>query len=90
MLARADLVFTGGYSLYEAKRRRHRPCIHSRAASMSRIFYRRAQGLPEPEDQAAIRSRIGYYGVLDERLDRGLLAASPTGGPSGIRAWSAR
>ena len=40
---------------------------------MSRISDRRAQGLPEPADQAGIpHPRIGFYGVLDERLDRAL------------------
>jgi Glycosyl transferases group 1 len=82
LLARADLVFTGGRSLFEAKRGRH-PAVHLFPSSIDAAHFGRARtlsersaaGSPEPADQAAIpRPRLGYFGVIDERLDRELLA----------------
>jgi len=76
LLARADVVFTGGYSLYEAKRGRH-PNVHAFPSSVDVAHFRKARAaLPEPDDQREIpRPRIGHYAVLDERLDLALLAA---------------
>ncbi|MES2820409.1 MAG: glycosyltransferase family 1 protein [Pseudomonadota bacterium] len=75
LFERADLVFTGGYSLYEAKRHRHAN-IYPFPSSVDTAHFARAR-LPqaEPPDQAEIpRSRLGFYGVIDERLDIELLA----------------
>ena len=76
LLRRADLVFTGGYSLFEAKRARH-PSVHAFPSSVDAAHFRPARGgLADPADQAAIPyPRLGFFGVLDERLDRDLLAA---------------
>ena len=76
LMARATLVFTGGYSLYEAKRALH-PSVHAFPSGVEVAHFRPARGeLPEPADQDAIpHPRIGFYGVLDERLDQNLLAA---------------
>jgi UDP-galactopyranose mutase len=76
LLARADVVFTGGHSLYEAKRGRH-PNVHAFPSSVDVAHFRRARArLPEPPDQASIpHPRIGHYAVLDERLDIDLVAA---------------
>ncbi len=76
LMTRANLVFTGGHSLYEAKRDRH-PDIHPFPSSVDVAHFATARsGLPEPDDQRAIpHPRIGYYGVIDERLDTTLLAA---------------
>lgn len=77
LLAAADLVFTGGRSLFEAKRGRH-PAVHCFPSSIDAAHFGRARVLgaaAEPADQAAIpRPRLGYFGVIDERLDRELLA----------------
>ncbi len=75
LLARADLVFTGGYSLYEAKRALH-PRVYPFPSGVDAAHFARArQGLSDPADQAAIpHPRLGFYGVLDERLDLDLLA----------------
>jgi UDP-galactopyranose mutase len=76
LLARADLVFTGGASLYEAKRGRH-PAVHLFPSSIDADHFGRARGFagPEPADQARIpRPRLGYFGVIDERIDLDLLA----------------
>ena len=72
---RADVVFTGGASLYAAKRSLHEN-IHLFPSSVDREHFSVAQQpMPEPADQAGIpHPRIGFYGVLDERLDRDLLS----------------
>lgn len=77
LLERADLVFTGGVSLYQAKRERN-PHVHCFPSSVDvRHFAQAAPGaraLAEPADQAAIpRPRLGFFGVIDERLDTELL-----------------
>jgi UDP-galactopyranose mutase len=74
LLARADVVFTGGHRLYEAKRRAH-PNVHAFPSAVDVAHFRAARtGLPEPADQAPLpRPRIGYYGVIDERLDLDLV-----------------
>ncbi|MDP8905705.1 MAG: glycosyltransferase family 1 protein, partial [Chloroflexota bacterium] len=75
LLRGADVVFTGGRSLYEAKRAQHAH-THLFPSSVDRAHFARARDvLPEPADQAAIsRPRIGYFGVIDERLDLELIA----------------
>ena len=51
LLARADLVFTGGHSLYEAKRHQHRD-IHPFPSSVDVAHFRTARTTrPEPEDR---------------------------------------
>ncbi|MDB5446388.1 MAG: UDP-galactopyranose mutase [Phenylobacterium sp.] len=76
LMSLADVVFTGGYSLWEAKRERH-PNIHPFPSSVDRGHFARARTLrEEPADQAAIAwPRLGFYGVVDERMDLELLAA---------------
>jgi UDP-galactopyranose mutase len=76
LLARADLVFTGGCSLYEAKKHLH-PNIHPFPSSVDVAHFARARdaSLAAPADQAMLaRPRIGFFGVLDERFDRDLIA----------------
>src|SRR3954467_2377247 len=54
LLADADVVFTGGYSLYEAKRGRHRN-IHAFPSSVDQAHFRKARGgMPVAKDQAAL------------------------------------
>jgi UDP-galactopyranose mutase len=76
LLRRAGIVFTGGRSLYEAKRHLHLN-IHPFPSSVDVDHFAaaRAAGALDPPDQAAISSpRIGFFGVIDERLDRDLIA----------------
>jgi glycosyltransferase involved in cell wall biosynthesis len=75
LFQRADLVFTGGQSLYEAKRRHHHS-VHAFPSSVDMAHFRTARSsLLDPSDQAAIpHPRLGFAGVLDERLDIDLLA----------------
>ncbi|HZH26460.1 MAG TPA: glycosyltransferase family 1 protein [Azospirillaceae bacterium] len=67
---RADLVFTGGRSLYEAKRGRHHS-VHAFPSSIDAAHFARARaGAVDPSDQAAVpRPRLGFFGVVDERMD---------------------
>ncbi len=71
----ADVVFTGGMSLYESKRRQHGN-VHAFPSSIDVAHFRGAPGeSPDPADQTAIpHPRAGFYGVLDERFDVALLA----------------
>lgn len=71
LFARADLVFTGGRSLYEAKKTRHHS-VHAFPSSIDvgHFAAARAEGRAEPADQAGIPGpRFGFFGVIDERMD---------------------
>jgi len=76
LLQQADLVFTGGHSLYEAKRDRH-PNIHPFPSSVDVAHFAQARAkLVEPEDLVDLpHPRLGFYGVVDERMDLDLIAA---------------
>jgi UDP-galactopyranose mutase len=85
LLAAADIVFTGGSSLYEAKRDRHSN-VHAFPSSIDAAHFARARDiLSQPDDQAGISGpRLGFCGVIDERMDLGLLAATADAHPD----WS--
>lgn len=76
----AQVVFTGGESLYNARKARHQN-IHCYPSSIDTAHFAKARDLraaggEEPADQAAIpHPRIGFFGVIDERLDVALLRA---------------
>jgi glycosyltransferase involved in cell wall biosynthesis len=74
LFTRADLVFTGGMSLYEAKRSRHHS-VHGFPSSIEFDHFVKARSIQEdPADQAAIpHPRLGFFGVIDERMDVDLL-----------------
>jgi UDP-galactopyranose mutase len=75
LLQRANLVLTGGRSLYRAKKDRN-PNVHCFPSSVDREHFRPREGREDPPVQAAIpRPRLGYFGLIDERLDLELLAA---------------
>jgi glycosyltransferase involved in cell wall biosynthesis len=77
LIGQADLIFTGGRSLYEAKRGAH-PGVHCFPSSVDAAHFRQARraGPADQADQVGIpHPRIGFFGVIDERLDRELLAA---------------
>ncbi|MFN2516297.1 MAG: glycosyltransferase family 1 protein [Pyrinomonadaceae bacterium] len=71
---RADLVFTGGQSLYEAKRNQH-PAVYAFPSSIDCAHFGQARTLTaEPGDQKDIsHPRLGFFGVIDERFDFELL-----------------
>ncbi|MES2492434.1 MAG: UDP-galactopyranose mutase [Pseudomonadota bacterium] len=76
LLAHADLVFTGGYSLYEAKKDRHHE-VYPFPSSVDRAHFERARtDIADPIAQKDLpRPRLGFYGVIDERMDLDLIAA---------------
>src|SRR5688572_26109926 len=85
LFERADLVFTGGRSLFRAKQHRH-PDIHCFLSSVDAGHFARprpgAPALPVPQDQAVLpRSRVGYFGVIDERIDLTVLDALASAHP---------
>lgn len=75
LFSEADLVFTGGASLYESKRMQH-TAVYLFPSSVDLAHFasaRRAEA--EPEDQLHLpRPRLGYAGVIDERMDLELIA----------------
>lgn len=92
LFTRADLVFTGGQSLWEAKRLQH-ASVHAFPSSIDAAHFEMARGATQaqfdgpaepphhnrdhadPPDQADIPSpRLGYFGVIDERMDLELIA----------------
>ena len=74
LIERADLVFTGGSSLYEAKKGRH-DSVHLFPSSVDRVHFAKARAQQfDPADQEELpHPRLGFYGVIDERFDTELL-----------------
>jgi hypothetical protein len=75
LLAQADVVFTGGHSLFHAKRHLH-DNIHGVPSSIDRAHFAPVPGKPlaDPADQAHIpHPRVGFFGVIDERMDMALV-----------------
>jgi UDP-galactopyranose mutase len=82
LLDSVDVVFAGGQSLYESKSRLHAE-VHAFPSSVDVEHFSRArEPSEEPVDQVTIpRPRLGFFGVIDERLDQelidGVAAARP-------------
>lgn len=76
LFRKADLVFTGGQSLYEAKRDQH-PAVYAFPSSIDAPHFAQARSIKtDPADQADIpHPRLGFFGVIDERMDIELLDA---------------
>ena len=74
LFSNVDLVFTGGQSLYEAKRNQHR-AVYAFPSSIDASHFGKARTpTTDPLDQADIpHPRLGFFGVIDERFDRDLL-----------------
>ena len=74
LLEKADIVFTGGSSLYEAKKDRHSN-VHCFPSSVDRVHFLKARARQfDPADQEELpKPRFGFYGVIDERFDTELL-----------------
>jgi len=72
LLRVADVVFTGGRSLYNAKRHRHAN-IHCFPSSVDALHFRGGTG-DHPLQKDIARPRLGYCGVIDERIDLDLIA----------------
>ena len=70
LLNKADVVFTGGHSLYKAKKDKHHN-IHPFPSSIDQDHFAEARNKSVyPEDQVVTDSpKLGFYGVIDERFD---------------------
>jgi glycosyltransferase involved in cell wall biosynthesis len=70
LLKKADVVFTGGQSIYEAKKDTHHN-IYAFPSSIDKHHFGKARKIKQdPEDQKHIpHPRFGFFGVIDERFD---------------------
>jgi UDP-galactopyranose mutase len=66
----ADVVFTGGPSLYRSKRALH-PNVHCFTSSVDREHFGRGRdaSLDHDEQRTLPHPRLGFFGVIDERFD---------------------
>ena len=69
LLKRADLVFTGGPSLYRSKKERH-PSVHCFPSSVDAAHFASARDDARPANRTPT---LGFFGVIDERIDLGLI-----------------
>ncbi len=83
LFERADLVFAGGPSLFDAKRRFHRN-VHCFPSSVDVAHFRQAldRNIAHPSYRRLPGPKLGFFGVLDERFDGELLAAVADQEPS--------
>jgi glycosyltransferase involved in cell wall biosynthesis len=75
LLANADVVFTGGYKLYESKKRYHTN-VHFFGCGVDNRHFGKARlsETPVPADIASLPQPVfGYFGVIDERIDYELI-----------------
>jgi glycosyltransferase involved in cell wall biosynthesis len=77
LFERADVVFTGGQSLYEAKKEQHAN-VHAFPSSIDAAHFSKARLISEefPAQADIPHPRIGFVGVIDERMDIPLVARS--------------
>ena len=74
LLKRADVVFTGGQTLFESKRHSHANVFAFPSSVDVDHFARARVSQPDPDDQKQIpHPRLGFFGVVDERMDLELL-----------------
>lgn len=75
LFSRADLAFTGGQSLYESKVKQY-PNVYAFPSSIDKAHFAQARTLTvDPKDQVNIpHPRLGFFGVIDERMDLDLLS----------------
>src|SRR5690606_34419841 len=74
LISRADLVFTGGHSLYEAKKLQHQNIFPFPSSIEKKHFAKAKIQKIQPQDQAYIRGpKLGFFGVIDERFDIDLI-----------------
>ena len=74
LLKTANLVFTGGVSLFEAKRLLH-PHVHPFPSGVDAFHFVQARTCSKEfaEHAGMARPRLGYAGVIDERIDLPLI-----------------
>ncbi|BCU54406.1 glycosyltransferase [Enterobacter kobei] len=76
LLSRADIVFTGGPSLYAAKAGRHHN-VHCFTSSVDAVHFEQAldRANHHPLQESIPHPRLGFCGVIDERMDLGMISA---------------
>ena len=82
LLKSADLVLTGGPSLYEAKRS-HNPNVLCLPSAVDAAHYAASRAVADVDAMrradavqgAIVGPRLGFFGVIDERLDIALITA---------------
>lgn len=74
LIANTDVVFTGGKSLYESKAKLH-DNVHCFPSSVDQKHFAKASnGISVPADLVNLPAPVvGYFGVIDERIDLALL-----------------
>ena len=75
LMSRANVVFTGGRRLYESKSRRHAN-VHFFGCGVDADHFARARRVDTavaPELEGLPGPVLGYFGVIDERLDYALI-----------------
>ena len=74
LFKKADIVFTGGHSIFESKKNAHHN-IYPFPSSIDKHHFGVARTqITDPQDQAHIpHPRFGFFGVVDERFDIELL-----------------
>jgi len=87
LLARADVVFTGGRKLFEAKRQ-HNPNCHFYGCGVDSAHFGQARdtrtAVPHDLTRAKKQAALGFFGVVDERMDYKLVAKLADANPQ----WS--
>ncbi|HEU0251917.1 MAG TPA: glycosyltransferase [Pyrinomonadaceae bacterium] len=85
LLANADVVFMGGYRLFETKRRQNSNChFYGCGVDFDHFGKARESATTIPNDLAALKKPVlGYFGVVDERIDYELLAKLADANPDG-------
>lgn len=73
LMGKAQVMFTGGMNLYEHKKAKHKN-VHGIPSSVDRKHFESGLSQADPEDLKTIaHPRVGFFGVIDERMDLGLL-----------------
>ena len=74
LFTKADIVFTGGQSLYNYKKEQHKH-IFPFPSSIDKAHFAQSKTIhQQPEDQRNIKGfKVGFYGVIDERFDLELI-----------------
>lgn len=74
LIYKSDLIFMNGHTLYQSKKHLHKN-IHFLPSSIDLHHFSQARHrLTEPDDQVYIpHPRIGFYGVIDQRVDLELI-----------------
>lgn len=73
LLAKSDVVFTGGESLYEAKRHSHNH-VFCFPSSVDKAHFSQARAMPrQSATSIPAGPRVGFFGVIDERMDLDLV-----------------